>query len=171
MPVSSYDYLNEVSCVGPSLCVAVGSSGTGASTFVTEALAWNGSIRAVQAPANPAVNTPGNDQAELTGMSCVGGQACIATGDAYPGAGTIDQALVESMPITRPGYRLAAGDGGVFALGGTSFYGSAATHQLTKPIVGMAADPSGLGYWLVTGDGASSPTGTPSSTARPVGSR
>jgi hypothetical protein len=41
----------------------------------------------------------------------------------------------------------------VYAFGDASFYGSTAALALTKPIVGMAATPSGGGYWLVASDG------------------
>jgi hypothetical protein len=51
------------------------------------------------------------------------------------------------------GYDLAAADGGVFALGGSGFYGSIGGKPLTRPIVGMAVNPEGGGYWLVASDG------------------
>ena len=46
-----------------------------------------------------------------------------------------------------------AGDGGVFTFGAAGFFGSTANLRLQKPMVGMAATPDGLGYWLVAGDG------------------
>src|SRR5205814_9549694 len=39
------------------------------------------------------------------------------------------------------------------ACGDASFPGSPAAMKLTKPVVGMAATPSGDGYWLVASDG------------------
>jgi hypothetical protein len=51
------------------------------------------------------------------------------------------------------GYWLAATDGGIFNYGDTTFYGSAGSIRLNKPIVGMAATPSLKGYWLVATDG------------------
>ena len=77
----------------------------------------------------------------------------MAAGDAYPGNGDNDQALVETASIARPGYRFVAGDGGVFAFGGAAFNGSAGGTHLNKPVVGMAATPDGGGYWLVASDG------------------
>ena len=46
-----------------------------------------------------------------------------------------------------------ASDGGVFTFGDANFYGSTGNIHLNKPIVGMAATPSGHGYWLVASDG------------------
>jgi hypothetical protein len=51
------------------------------------------------------------------------------------------------------GYWLVASDGGIFAYGDASFYGSTGGIHLNKPIVGMATTPDGGGYWLVASDG------------------
>jgi len=51
-----------------------------------------------------------------------------------------------------PGYRLVAGDGGVFAFG-DGFYGSAGALPLRAPVVGTADTASDAGYWLVASDG------------------
>jgi hypothetical protein len=48
---------------------------------------------------------------------------------------------------------LAATDGGVFAFGAAPFYGSMGGQRLNRPIVTMAATPTGRGYWLVASDG------------------
>jgi hypothetical protein len=50
-------------------------------------------------------------------------------------------------------YRLVASDGGVFSFGDAGFFGSTGAIRLNRPIVGMAASPSGNGYWLVASDG------------------
>ena len=47
----------------------------------------------------------------------------------------------------------AAADGGVLPFGDAGFFGSAAGHPLAAPVVGMAATPSGGGYWLAAADG------------------
>ena len=44
-------------------------------------------------------------------------------------------------------------DGGIFAFGDAAFFGSTGASKLNRPIVGMAATPSGRGYWLVASDG------------------
>ena len=50
-------------------------------------------------------------------------------------------------------YRLVASDGGIFSFGDAPFAGSTGAMRLNRPIVGMAATPSGHGYWLVASDG------------------
>ena len=149
------DQLWSVSCVGPTYCSTVGYNYTNASEgyYVTEALVWNGSTWTQQPPVNPAVDTPGENYAELYGVSCVGGQQCVAVGDALPGNASNNTTLAETQSIVRPGYRFVAGDGGVFSFGGASFNGSAGGTPLNQPIVGMAATPDGGGYWLVAADG------------------
>ena len=56
-------------------------------------------------------------------------------------------------PVSPPGYWSVAADGGVFAFGADSFYGSLGGITLDAPIVGMAPTPDGRGYWLVANDG------------------
>ena len=51
------------------------------------------------------------------------------------------------------GYWLVSADGGVFAFGDASYYGTMSATRLNKPIVGMAASADGRGYWLVSADG------------------
>jgi hypothetical protein len=46
-----------------------------------------------------------------------------------------------------------ASDGGIFAFGDAAFFGSTGSISLNKPIVGMAATPTGHGYWFVASDG------------------
>jgi hypothetical protein len=62
------------------------------------------------------------------------------------------------------GYRLLAGDGGVFSFGGAPFFGSAASDPNNCPAIlgdrnestgtcfSMAATPDGGGYWILNGD-------------------
>ena len=46
-----------------------------------------------------------------------------------------------------------ASDGGIFTFGDAAFFGSTGAITLNQPIVGMAATPTGEGYWLVAADG------------------
>ena len=75
-------------------------------------------------------------------------------------ASTGDQSVRLSAPIvgvastpTGGGYWEVAADGGVFAFGSASFYGSMGGSHLNSPIVGIAAMPTGHGYWEVAADG------------------
>ena len=61
---------------------------------------------------------------------------------------------------------VVASDGGIFAFGDAPFYGSMGGQPLNKPVVGMAATPTGHGYWWWPPTAASSPSATPRSTAR-----
>lgn len=44
-------------------------------------------------------------------------------------------------------------DGGIFAFGTAPFWGSTGALRLAAPVVGMAADGSTGGYWIVGSDG------------------
>jgi hypothetical protein len=48
------------------------------------------------------------------------------------------------------GYWVADADGGVHSFGPAPFSGSAAGACLDQPVAGIAADPDGVGYWLLT---------------------
>ena len=130
------NHLYGVSCVSPTLCVAVGRAHTNSNNYVTDAMGWNGTAWTLQPPVNPAVTPAGNDFAQLSGISCVDSQMCVAAGDWSPGAG-VDQTLVQTA-INPSGYRLVASDGGIFSFGDATFYGSTGGLTLNKPIVGMA---------------------------------
>ncbi len=54
---------------------------------------------------------------------------------------------------TDRGYWMVAADGGVFAFGAASFFGSTGGLKLAQPIRAIAPTPSGQGYWMVAGDG------------------
>jgi len=48
---------------------------------------------------------------------------------------------------------LVASDGGIFTYGDAVFSGSMGGSQLNSPMVAMAANTSGSGYWTVAADG------------------
>ena len=52
------------------------------------------------------------------------------------------------------GYWMVAGDGGVFAFGDATFYGSSEAKPPPASIAGMATTPDGDGYWMVGNDGS-----------------
>src|SRR5437763_1653439 len=57
------------------------------------------------------------------------------------------------MHRSRKTVRAALGDPGIRAFRDAAFHGSTGAIQRNKPIVGMAATPTGAGYWLVASDG------------------
>ncbi|HEX3840380.1 MAG TPA: hypothetical protein VHU85_06295 [Acidimicrobiales bacterium] len=80
----------------------------------------------------------------------------VVSGIAVVGLGiVIGSSATTSAGAAQPsgGYYEVATDGGVFAFGTASFFGSMGGRPLNKPIVGMAATPGGKGYWLVASDG------------------
>ena len=75
-------------------------------------------------------------------------------GAAAPGAILMPAApVVGAVADPSGGVWVVAADGGVFALGGATFFGSLGGIPLNAPVVGMAATPDGGGYWLVAADG------------------
>ena len=72
---SATDTLDGVSCVGPSFCMAVGSSGLGAF-----AETWNGTAWTLASPVVPSNVTAG---AALYSVSCVSTTVCEALGTGY----------------------------------------------------------------------------------------
>ncbi|MEO1061101.1 MAG: M15 family metallopeptidase [Actinomycetota bacterium] len=82
----------------------------------------------------------------------------IASGDA-PAPPALDLAAPNEPPVAIAatddggGYWLAAGDGGVFAVGDARFFGSMGGTPLNQPVVAMAPTSSGEGYWLGASDG------------------
>jgi len=60
---------------------------------------------------------------------------------------------VDTHPTSATGYRMVAGDGGVFDFGNAKFHGSMGGKPLNKPVVASAATPTGNGYWEVASDG------------------
>ncbi len=69
--------------------------------------------------------------------------------------GVVPYAPIVGMAATADGngYWEVAQDGGVFAFGDATYYGSMGGVALQQPIVGMAASPDSGGYWLVAADG------------------
>jgi len=81
----------------------------------------------------------------------------VASADGVTGdpAALLGLVVVQHLPPLQPyvGYRLVASDGGIFDFGTAPFLGSEGGKPLTRPIVGIAANPDGAGYWMVASDG------------------
>ncbi|MFZ0251478.1 MAG: hypothetical protein WAL61_16150 [Acidimicrobiales bacterium] len=151
--------LAGISCVSPTQCWAVGSTGSfnnGGSGPQPQSLVeyWNGSSWSVQPSPNVTALS------FLNSVSCVASVGCLADGSTLttpngngdPGL----RAFVEQVtfpPVSSQGTLLAARDGGVFAYGTAPFMGSMGGQHLNAPIVGVAPTPDGQGYWLVASDG------------------
>ncbi len=78
----------------------------------------------------------------------------LSTGAATPiGATLAGTVFTDITVLERPGYVLAAADGGVFALGNTTFRGSAASVSMNGSVVGVARAAGDSGYWFASTDG------------------
>ena len=86
---SQSNFLNGVSCVSSTSCVAVGSDYNG-SVDHTLIESWNGASWSIVA----SPNTSSSQSNYLNGVSCVSSTSCIAVGTYYNGS--VDQTLVES---------------------------------------------------------------------------
>ena len=117
---------------------------------------------AVLAPLFPALTAPAGAAEPQIAPHVYQGGGIITFGDAQSINAPVGPALSSVMVgmATDPaahsgeqGYWMVAADGGVFAQGAATFYGSTGALRLTAPVVGMAATPDGRGYWLVALDG------------------
>jgi hypothetical protein len=77
----------------------------------------------------------------------------ISAGDRHSLAISASVPALPVSPTDGNGYWLAASDGGIFAFGGSQFFGSTGNQHLNKRIVAMASTPDGKGYWLAASDG------------------
>ncbi|HEV3364608.1 MAG TPA: Calx-beta domain-containing protein, partial [Acidimicrobiia bacterium] len=75
--------------------------------------------------------------------------ATIADDDGEPASGRATDSQGGSGPVAGLGYWLVGADGRIFGFGGARVLGSTGDIPLQRPIVGMAATPTGLCYWLV----------------------
>ena len=119
----------SVFCTSSTKCVAVGGYGEG---FADRTLveSWNGSAWTVVSSPSPGITFADF----LNGVSCTSSTACVAAG--LYANGLEDVTLVESWNGTA-----------------WSVVPSPNVRTLVAPVVGMAATPSGNGYWLVDSAG------------------
>ena len=129
--------LMGVSCTSPTTCEAVGIAVSVSDLNQTLVVSWSGGAWSVLP--SP---TPGALGGSLNGISCTATNHCVAVGSS-PNASNKDLTLIESWD-------------------GTSWtvVPSPNVSILIPPVVGMAATPSGDGYWLVDSSGNVTPHGT-----------
>jgi hypothetical protein len=96
-----------------------------------------------------ATSPPGTGTVAVT-VKGPGGTSVLSPADQFTYTGTNP---FPPFPPFSNGYWLVASDGGIFAFGGSQFFGSTGNQPLNKPVVGMASTPDGQGYWLVASDG------------------
>ncbi|HLI24966.1 MAG TPA: hypothetical protein VKU91_08410, partial [Acidimicrobiales bacterium] len=75
-----------------------------------------------------------------------GAAAVVLLTSLVMGLGALRPRRAGASPAPAGTYRLVTAAGDVFAFGGAGYYGHPG--PLNKPVVGMAATPSGAGYWL-----------------------
>ncbi len=88
-------------------------------------------------------------------LLCVGGAMTLSGATAAASADVVLNAPIVELAATPDGhgYWEVAADGGVFAFGDASFYGSIGDQHLNAAVVGLAPTPDGRGYWEVAADG------------------
>ena len=88
-------------------------------------------------------------------LLCVGGAMTLSGATAAASADVVLNAPIVELAATPDGhgYWEVAADGGVFAFGDASFYGSIGGQHLNAAVVGLAPTPDGHGYWEVAADG------------------
>jgi hypothetical protein len=88
----------------------------------------------------------------VTGLTNGRSYTCTVRARNANGFGSASHQSSTALPWTR-GYRLFAGDGGVFTFGEPRFYGSA-VGKTSATVIAMIATRDNGGYWLVTENGA-----------------
>ena len=78
---------------------------------------------------------------------------CLAGGLVSVTGPTAGRSILDPNCPRFHGYWEVASDGGIFAFGDATYYGSMGGQPLNQPIVALAATPDGGGYWEVAADG------------------
>jgi subtilase family serine protease len=131
--------------VADGAAITIGGGGFANATAVVFGAVGNGQI-VNQTETSITVVPPHASQAICVDVTVVNSQGVSVkwTGDHYGFGGDLN---------CGQGYRFVASDGGIFAFGSASFWGSAGGMPINAPVVGMADTPSTNGYWLVASDG------------------
>jgi hypothetical protein len=129
--LGTFSILYGVSCTGTTNCVAVGRFYSDGSADDTLVETWNGAAWSI----TPSPNPSGSVTIFVLNVSCTSATWCVAVGYSANSSGE-DVTLVESWNGTA-----------------WSIVTSPNVRHLLAPVVGMAATPSGNGYWLVDSAG------------------
>ena len=132
-PPGAGDALNHVACTSAMACVAVGYRFAADGAQVTLVESWDGHTWSVVLSPSP-----GTWRSNLQSVVCTGPAACLAVGWYY-------------MPVGDPGTPrtlVESWDGHSW-----SVVPSPNRDLLVQPVVGLAATPSGDGYWLADSAG------------------
>ncbi len=157
--------LSKVGLAAPIVGVAATPTGEGlyltardGGVFALGKAAFFGSIPSVGAgPVNDVVGiaaTPAGDGYYLVRSS--GGVYAFGAAQFAGRPSGLDKPISGIAAGPSGGYILVGRDGGIFNYGGPPFRGSLpglGIHGLVAPVVGIAADPDGSGYWLAGADG------------------
>jgi streptogramin lyase len=128
-----------VTCDEPAPVFEQGGDGGEVTATVTDE-ASGPAEESVSSPAD--VSSSGDKTVAVTGADNAGNET------------TVECPYSVTQDAGETGYRMVAGDGGIFTFGDRNFHGSTGALVLNQPIVGGATRGSDLdGYWIVAADG------------------
>jgi len=168
-PISSADQFTYVAPPPPSVTGLSPSSGTtsGGTSVTISGTNFAGATAVHFGTASVSFGVDSSDTITASSPAHAAGAATVTvtTANGTSRISSADQFTYVAPPPPTPtptpaptstnttGYRMVAGDGGVFDFGTAQFYGSMGGKPLNKPVVASAATPTGGGYWEVAGDG------------------
>jgi outer membrane protein assembly factor BamB len=144
---------------GPPVAHWTTSSGAHGSPIVAGGLVWSmggGTLTELNASTGSTVQqfTVGSTPSSFPSPAAADGLVLAPSSDQiHAFVGPAGLPAPPTPPPPRPAYWLVASDGGIFAFGGATFYGSTGSFTLNQPVVAMASTPDHRGYWLVASDG------------------
>ncbi len=160
---SQDNFLNGISCVSASFCVADGSH-AGSSAYQNIMLTWNGSVWSLDAAASLSTSTlQGN---ELNGVSCISASSCVAAGSFKNGGATwqsllltwngtswsLDSAASLSTSASQYNDLKSVSCASAYSCVAAGYY-DGTVHQTLALSFNATPPPIHAGYWFVASDG------------------